>query len=35
VRTLYRERFHPWAAVALGVLILDVALASGRLRRFP
>ncbi|WP_435015661.1 VWA domain-containing protein [Tundrisphaera sp. TA3] len=35
VRTLYRERFSPWAALTLGVLILDVTLSSGRLRSFP
>ena len=35
VRTLYRERFAPWAAIALGFLVLDLAVASGRLRSFP
>ena len=35
VRTLYRERYAPWAGFALAFLALDVALTSGRLRSFP
>jgi Ca-activated chloride channel family protein len=35
IRTLYHDRYAPWAGAALGFLILDVALASGRLRSFP
>ena len=35
VRTLYRERFAPWAAAALAFLAVDLAWASGRFRRLP
>ncbi|MGE3819685.1 MAG: VWA domain-containing protein, partial [Isosphaeraceae bacterium] len=35
IRTRYREEYAPWAAVALGLLILDRWLAAGRLRRTP
>ena len=35
IRTLYRERYAPWAAAALFLLAVDLALAAGRLRRLP
>jgi Ca-activated chloride channel homolog len=35
VRTIYRERYAPWAAAALGLLAIDLVLASGRFRRLP
>jgi Ca-activated chloride channel family protein len=35
VRTRYREQYAPWAAAALGLLVLDRLLAAGRLRRLP
>jgi Ca-activated chloride channel family protein len=35
VRTRYNERYHPWAAAALGLLVLDRLLVSSRLRRLP
>ena len=35
VRTLYRERYAPWAAAALALLAVDLVLGSGRLRRLP
>jgi Ca-activated chloride channel homolog len=35
VRTRYRERYGPWVAAALGLLVVDRILARGRLRRLP
>ena len=35
VRTYYREEYAPWAAAALGLLVLDRVLAAGPLRRLP
>ena len=35
VRTLYRERYAPWAASALALLAVDLVWASGRFRRLP
>jgi Ca-activated chloride channel homolog len=35
VRTLYRERYAPWAATALGLLAVDLVLTAGRFRRLP
>ena len=35
VRTRYDERFPPWAAAALGLILVDRVLAAGRLRRLP
>lgn len=35
VRTRYRERYAPWAAAALGLLLVDRLLAAGPLRRLP
>lgn len=33
IQTVYRERFAPWVAAALGLAALDLALGSGRGRR--
>ncbi len=35
IKTRYQEHFAPWVALAIGALVLDRALASGRLRRLP
>jgi Ca-activated chloride channel family protein len=35
VLTRYREHYGPWAAAALGLVVVDRLLASGRLRRLP
>ena len=35
IRTIYGERFLPWALAALGLVALDLGLASGRYRRNP
>lgn len=35
VRTVYRERYAPWAAAGLALLAFDLALTSGRFRRLP
>ncbi len=35
VRTRYHEEYAPWAAAALGLLVLDRLLSTGRLRRLP
>jgi Ca-activated chloride channel family protein len=35
VRTLYHERYEPWALAALVLLALDLAWTSGRFRRLP
>lgn len=35
VRTRYREEYAPWAAAALGLIVLDRWLVAGRLRRLP
>ena len=35
VRTVYGERFLPWALAALGLVAVDLGLASGRFRRNP
>jgi Ca-activated chloride channel family protein len=35
IQTRYDERFQPWVALALGLLVLDRLLASGRLRPLP
>ncbi len=35
VRTLYREKYAPWAAAALGLLTLELVLGGGRFRRLP
>lgn len=35
VRTLYRERFAPWAVSALALLAVGLAMRSGRFRRLP
>ena len=35
VRTLYREEYAPWAAVALALLAVDLVWVSGRFRRLP
>lgn len=35
VRTRYREEYAPWAAAALGLLLLDRFMAAGRSRRIP
>ncbi len=35
IRTIYRERYAPWAAAALAALAVDLLLLSGRLRRLP
>ena len=35
VRTLYRERYAPWASAALALLVASLAWSSGRFRRLP
>lgn len=35
IQTVYRERFVPWVAAALGLVAADLALISGRFRRLP
>ena len=35
VRTIYRERYAPWAAASLVLLAVDLAWVSGRFRRLP
>ena len=35
IRTRYRERFAPWVAAALALLVGDRLLSGGRLRRLP
>ncbi|WP_435005406.1 vWA domain-containing protein [Tundrisphaera lichenicola] len=35
IRTIYRERFAPWASAGLGLLAFDLILSRGRLRRLP
>jgi Ca-activated chloride channel homolog len=35
VRTIYRERYAPWAMAALGLLTIDLVWTSGRFRRLP
>jgi Ca-activated chloride channel homolog len=35
VRTVYRERYAPWAAASLALLAVDLLLSRGRLRRLP
>lgn len=35
IRTIYRERYAPWVASALGLLAGDLLLGSGRFRRLP
>jgi Ca-activated chloride channel family protein len=35
IRTVYRERYAPWAAAGLALLAVDLVLSRGRLRRLP
>ena len=35
VRTLYREQYAPWAVAGLALMAINLAIASGRLRRLP
>ena len=35
IRTVYRERYAPWAAAGLALLAVDLGLTRGRLRRLP
>ena len=35
IKTRYDERYAPWAAAALVLLVFDRLLSNGRLRRLP